>query len=255
MPGTIHPHAHSYGGAADAYNRGRPEYPPAAVAHAVQALGIGPGSTVLDVAAGTGKFTRQLVPTGARVLAVEPVAGMRGRLLEDLPGVTALDGTAEAIPLPDAAVDAVTVAQAFHWFRGADALAEMRRVLRPGGGLALVWNVRDESTDWVKRLSDLMDPHGGGAPRYHTGLWRKAFEAPNGFTPLALRSFPFSHESSPEQVVDRAGSTSFVAGLPEADRLRLLEDVRQMLRAHPLTRGRERIAFPYTTEVYTCRRA
>jgi ubiquinone/menaquinone biosynthesis C-methylase UbiE len=255
VSGIIHPHARSYGGAADAYERGRPEYPPAAVAHVVSALRIGPGTAVLDLAAGTGKFTRQLAPIGARILALEPVAGMRAKLRERLPDVTVLDGTAEAIPLPDAAVDAVTVAQAFHWFRGAEALAEMRRVLRPGGGVALVWNVRDESADWVKRLGDLMDPYGGGAPRFQTGLWRKAFEPPNGFTPLELSRFPFSHESSAEQVVDRAGSTSFVAGLSDAARKGLLDDVRHMLREHPQTRGRERIAFPYITEVYCCRRA
>lgn len=255
MTRFIEPHAHSYGRAAGAYERGRPGYPAEAVAHLVRALGIASGSTVLDLAAGTGKFTRELAATGARILAVEPVAGMRAKLMERLPDTTALEGTAEAIPLPDGAVDAVTVAQAFHWFRGTEALAEIHRVLRPGGGLALVWNVRDESVDWVKRLSDLMDPHEGGAPRYHTGLWRAAFAVPNGFTALEVKRFPFAHESTIEQVVDRVGSTSFVAGLPESERLSLLGEVRRMLREHPHTAGRERIVFPYTTEVYSCRRA
>jgi SAM-dependent methyltransferase len=249
---SIDSHARHYDHAADAYERGRPEYPPEAVAHVLQEFRIGPASTVLDLAAGTGKFTRQLVPSGARVVAVEPVAGMRAKLTEQVPGVTPLEGTAEAIPLPDGTVDAVTVAQAFHWFQGTEALAEIRRVLRPGGGLALIWNVRDESVDWVRRLSDLMDPHGGGAPRYHTGLWRQPFAYPNGFTPLRVVRFPFAHEGTPDQIVDRAGSTSFVAGLPDAERKRLLDDVRHMLQEHPLTRGKERIPFPYLTEVHTC---
>lgn len=201
-PQSINPHAHGYARAADAYERGRPEYPAAAVAYALRLLAIGPASTVLDLAAGTGKFTRVLVPTGARIVAVEPVAAMRERIAAQCPTVTVLEGTAEAIPLPDESVDAVTVAQAFHWFRGREALAEIRRVLRPGGGLALVWNVRDETVDWVRRLAELMDPHNGGAPRYHTGLWREAFSAPNGFTPLTVERFPFAHSSTPEQVVD-----------------------------------------------------
>jgi len=255
MPVTVEPHAYSYGRAADAYERGRPGYPAAAVAHLVRKLGITPASTVLDLAAGTGKFTRELAATGARILAVEPVAGMRAKLVERVPEATALEGTAEAIPLPDGAVDAVTVAQAFHWFRGTEALAEIRRVLRPGGGLALIWNVRDESVDWVKRLSDLMDPHSSGAPRYHTGLWRAAFAVPNGFTALEVKRFPFTHEGTIEQVLDRVGSTSFVAGLPESERRSLLGEASRMLREHPHTTGRERISFPYTTEVYTCRRA
>ncbi len=246
-------HAHSYDLAADAYERGRPDYPATAVAHVVRVLGIASASIVLDVGAGTGKFTRQLAPSGARLLAVEPVAGMREKLASALPGVEALEGTAEAIPLPAASVDAVTVAQAFHWFRGRKALAELRRVLKPGGGLALIWNVRQESVDWVRRLSELMDPHGGGAPRFQTGLWRAAFAAPNPFTPLQVARFPFTHSATPEQVVDRAASTSFVAGLAAAERARLLDQVRRMLDRHPQTRGRTIVDFPYETEVYWCR--
>jgi SAM-dependent methyltransferase len=253
MSAPIDPYAHSYGRAAEAYDRGRPEYPPEAVAHAVRVLGIGPGKTVVDLAAGTGKFTRLLIPSGASVIAVEPVAGMRERLAASLPTARAVEGTAEAMPLPGASANAVTVAQAFHWFRGQEALAEIRRVLKPGGGLALIWNVRDEAVDWVSRLSELMDPHGGGAPRYHTGKWREPFAVPNGFTPLQLTCFPFTHPGTPEQVVDRAASTSFVAGLREEVRAKLLADVRGMLRDHLQTRGLNQIPFPYITEVYTCR--
>src|SRR6185503_12958613 len=148
--------------AADAYERARPSYPDEAVALLVGALGIGPGRRVLDLAAGTGKLTRLLMPTGAGLVAVEPVAGMRARLLAAVPEVEVLDGTAEALPLPDGSVDAVVCAQAWHWFDSAAALAEVRRVLRPGparaaGGLAVVFNIRDESVAWVRELTGVTE--------------------------------------------------------------------------------------------------
>jgi SAM-dependent methyltransferase len=129
--------ANAFGPAAGDYEAARPSYPPEAVALLERELGVGPGARVCDLAAGTGKLTRLLASTGADVVAVEPVPGMRDQLLATTPGVEVLDGTAEAIPLPDGSVDVVTVAQAFHWFRFDEALAEIARVLRPGGTLLL----------------------------------------------------------------------------------------------------------------------
>jgi ubiquinone/menaquinone biosynthesis C-methylase UbiE len=252
MPVSIDSHAHGYSRAADAYERGRPEYPTEAVDHTVRTLGIGPGKTVLDLAAGTGKFTSALVPTGASIIAIEPVAGMRERLAAKLPGVVTVDGIAEAIPLPNRSVDAVTVAQAFHWFRGLEALAEIRRVLKPGCGLALIWNVRDERVAWVEKLGDLMDPFGGSAPRHHTGKWREPFAVPNGFTSLQVERFHFTFSGTLEQAVDRVASTSFVAELEENVRSKLLDEVRHLFRNHPLTRSQATIDFPYITEVHRC---
>jgi SAM-dependent methyltransferase len=134
--------APSFARSADAYERARPGYAPEAVAFLAERLGLGPGRVVVDLAAGTGKLARQLVPSGARVVAVEPLAEMRSLIPA---GIEVLDGTAEAIPLPDASGDAVTVAQAFHWFDAQAALREIERVLRPGGLLALVSNRRDPS--------------------------------------------------------------------------------------------------------------
>ena len=111
---------------------------------------------MLDLAAGTGKLTRLLAEGGADVVAVEPVAAMRAVLAEAMPEITVLDGTAETIPLGPASVDAVTVAQAFHWFDAEAALAEIHRVLRRGGGLGLIWNAMDSSPEWVAVLKELV---------------------------------------------------------------------------------------------------
>ena len=108
--------AKGFAAGADAYERGRPEYSPEAIERLAGELGIGPGSRVLDLAAGTGKLTRQLAATGAELVAVEPIAEMRAKLIAALPQVEAVEGTAEAIPLPNHSVDAVVVGQAFHWF-------------------------------------------------------------------------------------------------------------------------------------------
>jgi SAM-dependent methyltransferase len=204
---------------------------------------------VLDLAAGTGKLTRQLVPTGANLVAVEPVEGMRRKLAETVPGVRALDGTAEQIPLGAGSLDAVFCAQAFHWFDGERALAEIHRVLRPGGGLALIWNVRDEAVEWERRLSELLKRHQSTAPRKRWGRWREAFEQTTLFTPLAERRFEHRQEGDVATMLARVASISFVSALPEAERASFLEEVRRLVepREGPL-------AMHYRTEVYWCRR-
>ncbi len=148
--------AHGFDHNAAAYEAARPSYPAEAVAHIVGHGRIGPGRRVLDLAAGTGKLTRLLVPAGAEVVAAEPVTAMREQLQPLLPDVEVHDGTAEALPLADRSVDAITVAQAFHWFDAPVALAELRRVLRRGGHLFLVWNVRDRRHAWVRQFGDLL---------------------------------------------------------------------------------------------------
>ncbi|MGN7157723.1 class I SAM-dependent methyltransferase [Dietzia cercidiphylli] len=132
--------ATGFAGVTDAYARGRPGYPTEAIDRIVAELELDEASSVLDLAAGTGQLSR-LVHTRIRhIFAVEPVQPMRARIVDDLPGVTVLDGTAEAIPLPDCAVDAVLVGEAFHWFSTVPATAEIDRILSPEGGLALLWN-------------------------------------------------------------------------------------------------------------------
>lgn len=251
---AIHQVAQAFDGAAEAYDRGRPGFPLEAVAKLVDVLGIGVGVWVLDLAAGTGKLTRMLAPTGAELVAVEPLRGMRARLEESLPDVRALEGTAEAIPLPDASIDVVTAAQAFHWFDGNAALGEIHRVLAPGGRLGLLWNVKDEEEDWVARLGEIIEPHGGTAPRYLSGAWRTAFEETALFTPLAAEHFSHVQEVDAEGVVDRVFSISFIAALTQEEREQVGEQVRRLLAEHPETRARERIRLPYRTNVYWCER-
>jgi ubiquinone/menaquinone biosynthesis C-methylase UbiE len=248
--------AHGFDTNADAYEVSRPSYPAEAVAHVVGHGRISPGTRVLDLAAGTGKLTRLLVPTGAEVVAVEPVAAMRDRLARLLPGVEVLDGTAEALPLPAGSVDTVTVAQAFHWFDPPVALAEIHRVLRPGGHLFLVWNTRDRTHDWVRRFGELL-VDGPGAERpydsYYDVDYAAVVAAAGGFTPAERWEHAWEQPTDPDLLVARAESVSVVGTLPPDRRAAVLDRVRALARTHPDLAGRAAFPFPYTTMVYRCR--
>ena len=242
-----------FGSAADRYDRGRPSYPADAVAHLVSELGIEPGRTVVDLAAGTGKFTASIVPTGARITAVEPVAAMRAVLERECPTVEAMDGTAEAMPLEDASVDAVVVAQAFHWFDGDRAVPEIRRVLRGRGRLGLIWNARDEAPAWSRRLTEIFDELAGPRdPRYKHGAWRSAFEGSDAFTPFEHRTFEHTHAVDRAAFLDRVLSVSYVASAPPDVRERIVHEVERLLDTDPQLAGRESISMPYRTDVYVC---
>jgi SAM-dependent methyltransferase len=240
-----------FGAEAEAYERGRPSYPPAAVRFVVDALGIGPGRTVLDIGAGTGKFTRLLVPTGARIVAVEPVGAMREKLAALVPEAEVVEGTGEALPLPDASADAAVVAQAFHWFRADAALAEIARVLRPGGGLALVWNSRDRRVPWVARMSEIIRWNAGQIPTYDAGdeRWRDLVAASGRFTPLEMRELELEHEVDVETLLDRVRSVSYIADMAEPDQAAVLGEVRALVAGFP-----PRFVLPYRTFVYWCQR-
>jgi SAM-dependent methyltransferase len=249
---------------ADHYERARPSYPADAVDLIVRECGLGPSSTVCDLAAGTGKLTRLLVPTGAEVIAVEPVAAMRDQLVAAVPGVEVLDGTAEAIPLGDRSVDAVTAAQAFHWFDTDRALPEIHRVLRPGGSFVLIWNVRDETVDWVRRFTELVVARGGGRPYtpYHqigsgeamTADHDEVVRASGLFGAVATAMFPNPQLVTLDDVVARAASTSFVSALEPEPRAALLDEVRELVGAHPDVAGHAQFVFPHETMVSWCTR-
>lgn len=235
------------------YERGRPDYPAEVETWLRDTLGLGPGKRVLDLGAGTGKFTKHLLATDAEVVAVEPVVAMRERLTAAFSGVRALPGQAEAIPLDDAAVDAVVCAQAFHWFATPAALAEIVRVLRPGGHLGLIWNVRDETAPWVAELTRIMTPYekASGAPRFDSGAWRQPFPFP-GLSPLGEQRFTHVHVGPPEQViVDRVLSVSFMASLPADERERAAMRVRDVIARYPELAGRTEVTFPYATFAYS----
>jgi SAM-dependent methyltransferase len=237
---------------AEAYERVRPGYPASAVRHLGLVFHLGPGRTVVDVGSGTGKFTRALAPLGAARIAVEPTKGMRRVFARVVPEVPVLDGTAEAIPLPGGFADAIVCAQAFHWFRPRTTLKEFARVLRPGGGVGLVWNTREARISWSRRISAIAD-------RYHrkertrTGWepWKRAFgDARSPFGPLHFRSFPSVQRAPAETHVARILSVSSVAVQPAAERRRVAREVREILRTDPLTRGKRLLTLPMRTEVY-----
>ena len=237
----------------DAYERARPSYPPQAVALLTRELHIGLGATVLDLGAGTGKLTRLLQPTGATLVAVEPVEAMR-RHLAALGDVRVLEGTAEAIPLEDASIDSVVVGTAFHWFRGEEALAEIVRVLKPDGGLGLVWNNPDLDVDWVAEIWGLVGTKRGSAPRNRDMSWKEAFASAPQLTPLRHSRFSHSQQLGLDGLIARVRSIAFVASLPPAERDALLEGVREIVGSHPGLAGGERLELPYRTDVYWSRR-
>ncbi len=233
--------AAGFGSAAEVYERARPSYPEEAVAWLVERTALGPGRTVLDVGAGTGKLTRLLVSSGARVVAVEPIVEMRALI----PGAEAVDGTAEELPFADGAADVITVAQAFHWFDHDRALPELHRVLRPGGALVLVWNMRDLDDPLQRGVEDLLAPIRGETPLQQTGYWRGPLERSPLFGPGEVRQFRYVQRFTADDLCDRVRSTSFVAAMSPVDRDSLLVRVRAL--AHGLD---EPFPFPYLTEVH-----
>ena len=234
---------------AAAYERGRPGYPHEAIEWLRQELELGPGRTVVDVGAGTGKLTRELVGSGATVVAVEPVPGMRSVLEQAVPGVQALDGTAEALPVGDQAVHAIVVAQAFHWFDGPAAVAEFHRALGPGGRLAVIWNRRLREQPLHRAISAIIDPYRGHAPTHYDDGWSEAIVSAGLFAPAGEVEVPFEQDFDADGLVDRVASISYIGALPEAERARVLERVRALApdAGQPLRLG-------YTTEAYAYER-
>lgn len=232
--------ASSFGEVADAYERARPEYP----ADAVRWLVGEEPCDVVDLGAGTGKLTRSLVARGHRATAVEPQAEMLAHLRVAAPAATALEGSAEEIPLPDGSADVVVSAQAFHWFDHDRALPEIARVLRPGGRLALVWNVRDDRVPWVDELSEVIgsesvtDEDGETVIR-HSGL----------FGPLGHASFSLVQRLDRETLHALVLSRSYCAVRTPEERAPVFAAVDRIFDAHA---DGGTIELPYVT---VCSRA
>jgi SAM-dependent methyltransferase len=229
---------------ADVYERARPSYPDEAVAHLVATTGIVGGSRVLDVAAGTGKLTRQLHGHGAVCLAVEPSASMREVFRRTVPDVATAGGTAEMIPAADATMDAVVVGQAFHWFDPSRALPEAARVLRPGGWLALIWNERDEADPAMAELVRI-SRWDRSAP-YPVGMdFGTVIDRSNLFGPVDRTQYPFVQWLDLTSFVEQVASRSYVQVLPDRERQVLLAQVASF----GATLG-DPIAMPYVTDLF-----
>jgi SAM-dependent methyltransferase len=250
---NIHPlAAQGFRAAAATYVEGRPDYPPEIENWLTHDLGLSKGKTALDLAAGTGKFSPRLLATGATVIAVEPVAAMLEQLIRQYPEIDARNGSAQHIPLDDASLDAVVCAQSFHWFATPEAIEEIRRVLKPGGALSLVWNVRDDTVAWVAALTRIMKPFEGDAPRFHSQKWREVFPAP-GFTELREKRFSHSHTGPTDKVIiDRVMSVSFMAALPIDQRERVTSQLKEVIAAYPELAGKAEVTFPYETLACVC---
>jgi len=229
----VHQMATAFDGAAAVYEQARPGYPADAVAWMIESLELGPGRRVLDLAAGTGKLTRDLVASGAHVIGVEPVEAMRRTLAASMrdattggPAPSVVAAVAQALPMGDGTLDAVTVAQAFHWFATDGVLGEMHRALRRDGGLCLAWNRRDQTDPLQAALTRLMEPMRGDTPSYESGRWRTVVENSDRFVVRGETHVPWRQAVDAEAVADRVASVSFIAAMAEDDRARLLDQVR-----------------------------
>lgn len=213
---------------AAAYERGRPGYPAEAIDWLRRELDLRAGRTVLDIGAGTGKLTRELVRSGAEVVAVEPVPGMRAVLERVVPAARVLDGAAEALPVRVRSADAIVVAQAFHWFDVPRALAEFHRVLRPGGRFALLWNRRRLDQPLHRQIDAIIEPFHGDSPNHRRGEWREPVSASRLFARIGELEVPYDQIVDVDGMVDRVASTSFIAALPDPDREDVLDRVREL---------------------------
>lgn len=235
--------------AASAYDAGRSAIPPALV----DALGLTARSRVLDLGAGTGLLTGALIDAGHDVIAVEPMPAMRAQLVRRVGADRALEGSAEAIPLPAASVDAVTVADAFHWFDGDAAVAEIHRVLRPGGHCTLLWRMAEwpDAPAWWRALWARLDAlRGDDHPGFTADQGRDAFDRHGGFTPFAHDTVDFVKPSDLEGLLQQVRSISYVGLLPDTVRRAFVDDLRADLRDARVGRFDE----PHRAHVWTTRR-
>lgn len=234
------PRSLSFGSKAALYDDSRPSYPLGAVEWVLGAQDV-PEPRVVDLAAGTGKLTEVLVALGAHVIAVEPDEAMSAQIQEKLPHVEVKVGRDTAIPCESGSLDAVTVAQAWHWFDSQAASREIARVLRPGGVLGIMWNVYDERVAWVAEFVQLL----------RAGDTRDATRSAPVTTWGVVESAEFSWvwKRTPQQLVDLACSTSWVISLPLEQREKLSARIRELVSAHA-DPGTGLVELPYTTSVY-----
>jgi SAM-dependent methyltransferase len=248
MTGDLAPDAwdarrRSFGSVAREYAQLRPGYPADAVAFL---LGDRP-RRVLDLGAGTGKLTEQLVAAGHEVVALDPSAEMLAELTARLPQVEAAVGGAERLPLPDASVDAVVAGQAAHWFDPAVAAPELRRVLRPGGVVGFVWNTRDLRLPWLRALEgDVADEaRGHEADRSVVEAFAAALPAD-----VEVAESAVVQQLTPDEVVASFATRSYAAVMADDERQRFLAALRRTVDTHPDSAGRSSLDVPHRTHAY-----
>ncbi len=246
--------ARSFGPVAATYDRVRPGYPPDGVSWLLEetkAARIAPGARrrVLDLGAGTGALTRDLSARGLDVVAVEPDPHMRAVLETRVPRADVRAGSAEDLPLDDGDVDVVIGAQMWHWVDLEKATAEVARVLRPGGTLGLLWNLRDERVAWMAELGSVF-----GGDDVHRRAADVTLPPGAPFTAAAARDFRWSQELAPTDVIDLVATRSHVAVLPDAERSEVLARVGDFVTSHPAVAGRGRIVLPYVTSCWRATR-
>jgi len=243
----IHQSASSgYQREANTYAKARPSYHPALVQRFVErfAGAAGDQAAAVEIGAGTGIFTAQLVNAGCTPTAIEPVAAMQAELTAALPDVRVMAGTASGTGLLTDAATTVVASQSFHWFDHRLALDEIARILRPAGHLVTVWNVRDETVPWVGAYTEIMDRHAGTTPRYRTMEWRHAIDSDERFVPVDEWSVANPRPTTPEGVVDRGLSTSFIAALSPAKQAQVRTDLLAAVSALG-----ENFDYPYRSEL------
>lgn len=237
--------ATSFGAETAKYERGRPEYPRAAVAWMLEPVPDGP-ARVVDLGAGTGKLTRALLDVrDAEVVAVDPDPKMLAALHRSLPGVPTHHGTAESLPLPDACADAVVMGQAWHWVDPAPACAQIGRVLRPGGVLGTIWNIRDDRVEWVHRLTAIMSA--SPAEKFVTS-GGPDFTAP--FESREEAHWEWTRPMTRPELHDMALSRSYLITGPEEERIRVIREMDALLGELGVSDDVTTIDMPYFTAAY-----
>ncbi|HEY1722365.1 MAG TPA: methyltransferase domain-containing protein [Magnetospirillaceae bacterium] len=232
----------------DEYVAGRPDYPPEVLAALPSA------ETIVELGAGTGKFTRVLIGRAKRVVAVEPLPEMAARIPQGGDtGIEVINAKAEAVPLPDGTADLVCCATSYHWFDYPEAANEIHRLLKPGGHLALLWNRRDSNVPWVGEFSKLIEGYSKDSRRFGSDYWRQIFTNPN-FERVGDYAFPFVHRMPVSGIVDRAFSTSYIAQLPEAEAADLRAKLAALIERHDTLRSATEVEFPYIALLYLLKR-
>ncbi|MGH2641380.1 MAG: class I SAM-dependent methyltransferase [Actinomycetota bacterium] len=234
------------------YDELRPEYAPDAVAWVAERAGLGLGSTVVDLAAGTGLLSGRFLQIGVGVIAVEPAANMRAILEQRFPTVRAIVARAESMPFDDRAVDAVVVGNAFHHFERDAAMAEIHRVLRPGGALALFWAwPAEEEQMKIAGMPAILEAvertHAEAAIMAAHRSWSTPPATVDGFDPFERREFSAIHVLPASRLVDLYATFSDVVTLPASIRAWLLDRIRQLSRGLP-----ETLHLPQRTVVDLC---